>query len=34
VKPLQDRLMELNDWLGQTVVRFQAYALGAIDHAQ
>lgn len=27
VKPLQDRLMEVNEWLGQEVVRFEAYVL-------
>lgn len=29
VKPLQDRLMEVNEWLGQQVVRFEPYTLGA-----
>jgi len=29
VKPLQDRLSELNDWLGEEVVRFQPYVLGS-----
>lgn len=28
VKPLQDRLMEVNEWLGQQVVRFEPYTLG------
>ncbi|AOZ04556.1 phage portal protein [Cupriavidus malaysiensis] len=27
VKPLQDRLMETNDWLGQEVIRFDSYIL-------
>lgn len=27
VKPLQDRLCEVNDWLGEEVVRFDGYAL-------
>ncbi|CAG2150288.1 phage portal protein [Cupriavidus plantarum] len=31
VKPLQDRLMELNDWLGAPVVRFRSYTLNGAD---
>ncbi len=27
--PLQERLMEVNQWVGQDVVRFDPYALGA-----
>ena len=30
VKPLQDRLLEINDWLGEEVVKFQPYRLD--DH--
>ncbi|MHA7682277.1 phage portal protein [Cupriavidus sp. PET2-C1] len=29
VKPLQDRLMEVNEWMGEEIVRFGPYALGA-----
>lgn len=28
VKPLQDRLLAINDWIGEEVVRFAPYALG------
>ncbi|MGD7095883.1 phage portal protein [Ralstonia pseudosolanacearum] len=28
VKPLQDRLLEINDWMGEEVIRFIPYALG------
>lgn len=27
VKPLQDRLMEVNEWMGQEIVRFDRYHL-------
>lgn len=30
VKPLQDRLCELNDWVGEEVIRFRAYSLEEI----
>jgi PBSX family phage portal protein len=28
LEPLQQRLKELNDWLGEEVIQFQAYSLG------
>ncbi|OIT14977.1 hypothetical protein BL243_18870 [Ralstonia solanacearum] len=31
VKPLQDRLLAINDWIGDEVVRFAPYALGGHD---
>lgn len=31
VKPLQDRLVEVNDWLGQEVIRFDPYILSGSD---
>ncbi|MCL9854310.1 phage portal protein [Ralstonia solanacearum] len=31
VKPLQDRLLAINDWIGEEVVRFAPYALGGQD---
>ncbi|EPB0657395.1 capsid portal protein, partial [Yersinia enterocolitica] len=29
--PLQERLMEINDWVGEEVVRFKAYELLATN---
>lgn len=29
VKPLQNRLLAINDWIGEEVVRFEPYALAA-----
>ncbi|MGC5885598.1 Presumed portal vertex protein, partial [Ralstonia pseudosolanacearum] len=31
VKPLQNRLLAINDWIGDEVVRFAPYALGGQD---
>lgn len=31
LEPLQSRMMELNDWMGEQIIRFQPYALPAGD---
>jgi capsid portal protein len=33
VKPLQDRLLAINDWLGEEVVRFAPYTLDGTQPA-
>jgi hypothetical protein len=28
LKPIQDRLQQINDWLGEEIIRFESFELG------